>query len=161
MNPRNIDFARLGIDPEMRLSPHVVARETICRCGQCGLYLVSEETLGLFEAIRAELNRRRAAAGLPEKGIEISSGVRCLAYQHRLKKLGLSNSVYSLHVPKLGTHVGHALDLLIPWAVEFTDFFPLCREVVDAHPTAGLGLYPKRRFVHIDDGWGVAPRRRW
>jgi uncharacterized protein YcbK (DUF882 family) len=149
------------MDLTKRLSAHVVAKETRCRCQQCDLYEVSPTVLEIFEAIRAEMNRRRAAAGLPERGIQISSGVRCLAYQHTLKKRGLTDTVNSLHVPKLGTHVGSALDLLVPFGMSREEFFDVCNTALKGFPNAGLGRYWRRGFAHVDDGRGYDYPRRF
>ncbi len=142
----------MGVNPNLMLSAHVCARETTCRCGACGLWRVSTQVLELYEALRAAVNRARRRAG----GLRISSGARCPAYQRKLNP----GSRRRMHVPG-PDGVGHALDVAAPRDLPLGKFFELAVEVAATCPPAGLGLYPRRGFVHLDDGAGAPPGRRW
>jgi len=158
-----------GVAPFQQITPgaHLRVYETICPCGKCGLYHISEYTIELFEAIRAEMNEQRAAMGREARGISISSGVRCREYNTALRARGIASSENSLHVPQWsGSRMGHALDCICPHDMSQELFFDLVAHVLEEYPQAGLGLYPvtaarKRAFVHIDDGYGRQGGRRW
>ncbi len=141
------DIRALGLDPGLQLSDHVFLRETVCRCGKCGLWRVQVDTLKLFDG-------GREAWGGP---IQISSGARCRAWQRRVNP----GSVHSLHVAEPDGQ-GYALDLLLPFGAKLAAFHRHWQGIADAYPTVGLGLY--KWGVHIDvppAGRGVTPKRRW
>lgn len=151
----------------LQMGGHVRIYETICPCGKCGLYEISEATLELFEVIRNEMNTQRIHAGKPARGISISSGVRCREYNTLLRARGEPASSTSLHIPQeIGGFLGHALDCIVPHDESAEWFFDMVANVLDAYPQAGLGIYPRSAtrlypFIHIDDGVNRVPNRRW
>ncbi|MBE7558273.1 hypothetical protein HS125_04755 [bacterium] len=57
--------------------------------------------------------------------------------------------------------LGHALDVAAPRDLPVARFFALAEAVAAEFPQAGLGFYPRRAFVHLDDGAGLPAGRRW
>jgi len=100
-----------------------------------------QELIVLFEAICAHL----------KTPLTITSGWRCPRHNHLIH-----GSKTSLHC------IGAALDISCP-KLEF-DAFAAAAEFaarLSTHGQAGVGYYPKKRFVHIDLGLGRCPGRRW
>lgn len=148
----------LGLDPRERLSRNIALWETLCPCG-CGLYRVDADVLRLFEAIRSSCNAYRLGRAVA-RGLTITSGARCVAYQRQLIERGYAGSHTSLHIPPEGGAVGAALDIAAPPDMGAATFFAIAGYCMDLLPHGGLLLYPGQRFIHVDTGAGRAAGRR-
>lgn len=75
-----------------------------------------------------------------EAVIKPSSGFRCIAYEHSKNRSGSSQHC-----------LGHAADLTFP-NLQFREAWEHMEHFLSTHQCCfnGVGLYPQRRFIHID-----------
>jgi uncharacterized protein YcbK (DUF882 family) len=115
-----------------------------CACG-CGFGTrpsdYSQATIAMF----LELRHR---CGF----IHVLSWCRCTAHN-----AAVGGEPHSLHMS------GHAADLATPFGLSTEQFALLANAAIIGVTggLGGLGRYPVQRFIHIDDGFGVAAGRRW
>lgn len=157
---------RFRLNPRHKLSAHLFLRETFCKCERCGFWKVTAHTVASFEALRAAVTNRvnderraRGEATLTGVPLHVESGVRCREHTMAMIERGVKTSLTSSHVPFRNTGTGRALDVWCPSALSIREFHQVALEVMEEHSPGGLGLYSWG--VHIDDGAGKRPDRRW
>ena len=118
-----------------------------CGCG-CG-YGSRLEHWGSYSLVAEMQFAIRQKVGVP---VFCLSGARCP--RHNAAVAITERSQHS---------ICQALDLAQPSGMTLDEFHTVCVEVVErmTEGRGGVGLYPARRFVHIDTGMGEAPGRRW
>jgi len=99
------------------------------------------ELVGLFEAVRAHVCQP----------IQIASGWRCPRHNEDVSV-----------VDKSQHSIGAALDISCP-ALGYCIFAHSVEYAarLATKGQAGIGKYPRLKFVHVDLGLGVRPGRRW
>ena len=149
------------------LSKNFSSSETTCKCG-CGLNNIQPEPIAMLELIRAALG------GSP---IKINSAVRCqyhnarsggvVAVKHKLPDGSLDLSKYPKGVPGVAgdsnhTH-GTACDIVVT-GMSSRDLHSFILQMYQGGKLpmlAGLGLYVRKNFCHVDTSPKLATLRRW
>ena len=116
--------------PNYPVAPHFTYKELACRC--CGSYTADPRLLLCLEWLRHEISLMRNA----DTPIIITSGYRCP--QHNAAVGGSKSSLHML---------GLAADFVKPAGI---DWRPLYDRLSSLPLVGGLGLYPRRNFIHVD-----------
>ena len=115
-----------------------------CKCG-CGMGSLKPH----FSSIIADIIRMT-----PPSMLIITSGYRCPRYNAQI-----GGAKQSLHT------IGHAIDLGIPASLTTGEFVrqieDLLRQITPDWRQCGIGMSNRRRFIHVDTGFGMKAFRRW
>lgn len=116
------------------LSKNFTSKELACKCGKCQFFIDPMLVKALQEL--------RDLAGSP---IKVLSGYRCVSHNKAVGGSKLSQHIY-----------GRAADIAIEGnTVE--EMAQLAAQVSEFHH-GGIGIYPDKKFVHVDVRQGTA---RW
>ena len=116
-----------------KFGEHFLCEEFMCPC--CGVALMDRDFM-------VALNRLRALAGRP---IWVNSGFRCFNHNY-----AIGGAPGSYHM------AGKAADIVIV-GLTLNEMIELA-EQVDAFRNGGIGVYPRKGFIHLDSrGY----RARW
>jgi len=108
-----------------RFGEHFLCEEFACPC--CGMCLMDREFM-------VALNHLRALADRP---IKINSGFRCHSHNY-----AIGGALGSFHT------MGKAADIVIA-GLTLGEMFELA-EQVDVFRDGGIGVYPRKGFIHLD-----------
>ncbi len=113
-------------DKPFKLSPHFTSTEFAC--SHCGVFQIDMRLVNALEELRVKIG----------KPIAINSAFRCAEHN---KAVGGAQS--SEHTK------GLAADLAIPKNVTISMFYAAI-DSIEAFKTGGVGIYPQKKFIHVD-----------